>query len=608
MNLRSIIPGNKLLAAIPVAAALLLSNAAELPAQTLSKLQIRQKYLITQVTRQDFAILLKDASPALLQRLGSDPETKKKQVTAVRELLATASQAINEGLVTPDEIFELENIRIESTAVVYDDKVLKNKSVRFGGITKERIEAFYAKPGNTAKFDDYLDRKLEALKKLGTMPGYKPNADEIAQVRDYFARSRIYEAESRLKAKTIGLAFAREANLQAKLQMAQFLAKLYGEKVLDEKVKITDEAVRAYIDSHPEFTLPKKQKAAQILSRARSGEDFAKLANEYTEDPGNGGEDGSTPQGGIYRNVKKGVMIPAFEQAALALSDGQVSPDLTETIYGYHIIKLENKRHTKGEDGVSSYVYDVRHILISTQAKDPDDPSSTPQPLTQMVRARLERAAEKREMDLIVKKNPVVVAADFVVPKVTEEQIREAARSGTGPGAIGPGNVEVSKPADDVEPPRLSPPPPPSAIQRPDPPLSPNIRADLNLAYKGWIKAPGSEFCSAEYRNSVVMGDMNGDGKTDFVVKIAVGNKGYLVAYLADETGYKRHLLNSMTAAEAGSSALGIFEKGGKWPLGEPGEADSQEIAVDNDAVFFGPCASDNTGLYIFKDGKFTGI
>lgn len=577
MYFSSIISGNKLIAALPVAAALLLSNSAKAPAQMLSKLQIRQKYLITQVTKQDFAILLKDASPTLLQRLASDPETRKKQVSAVRELLALASQAVNEGLVTPDEIFELENIRIESTAVAYDDQVLKNKSDRFSGITKERIEAFYAKPGNTAKFDDYLNRKLEALKKLGTMPGYKPNAEEIAEVRDYFAKSRIYEAESRLKAKTIGPAFAREANLKAKLQMAQLLAKLYVEKVMDERVKITDEAVRAYIDSHPEFTLPKKQKATQILSRARSGEDFAKLANEYTEDPGNKSEDG-TMNGGIYRNVKQGVMIAEFERAALAMGDGQISPVLTETVFGYHIIKLENKRHTRDQDGVSSYVYDVRHILISTQAKDPDDPASTPQPLVSMVRAKLEREVEKREMDLIVKKNPVVVAADFAVPAIKAEPT--GVRADNKPPAAPPqANVLPAK-----------------------------VRADLNRVYKGWMPVRGSRFCSAEYRKSFVSGDMNGDGKADYTVKIAVGRKGYLVAYIADETGYKRHILNSMTAVEAGSSALGIFEKGGKWSLGEPGETDSQDVAVDNDAVFFGPCASDNTGLYIFRDGKFTGI
>ena len=125
-----------------------------------------------------------------------------------------------------------------------------------------------------------------------------------------------------------------------KLQQAQFLAKLYSEKVAEQN-KVTDEEVDAYIKAHPELDpAAKREQAQQILDRAKAGEDFAALANEFSEDPGNKGPDGSM-QGGLYKDVAKGRMVAPFEQAALSLEPGQVDPDLVETDFGFHIIKLE---------------------------------------------------------------------------------------------------------------------------------------------------------------------------------------------------------------------------------------------------------------------------
>jgi peptidyl-prolyl cis-trans isomerase C len=69
-----------------------------------------------------------------------------------------------------------------------------------------------------------------------------------------------------------------------------------------------------------------------LLKRARAGEDFAKLAKEYSEDPG------SKEKGGEY-TFPRGQMMPEFEAAAFALKTNEVS-DIVTTQYGYHIIKL----------------------------------------------------------------------------------------------------------------------------------------------------------------------------------------------------------------------------------------------------------------------------
>jgi hypothetical protein len=213
-------------------------------------------------------------------------------------------------------------------------------------------------------------------------------------------------------------------NLQVKLQQAQFLARLYSEKAA-EKVKVTDEEVAQYIAEHPELVNPEKRaKAEEVLNRAKNGEDFAKLANEFSEDPGNKDAKGEG-QGGLYKDVTKGRMVKPFEEAALALEPGQVAPNLVETDFGFHIIKLERKGEGKDAAGQPTETYDARHILFSTTYKDPNDVEGRELPLKQYVRNKLESEKEKKVLDEVIAANNVSVPEDFTVPQVSEEQIQE---------------------------------------------------------------------------------------------------------------------------------------------------------------------------------------
>jgi peptidyl-prolyl cis-trans isomerase C len=83
----------------------------------------------------------------------------------------------------------------------------------------------------------------------------------------------------------------------------------------------------------------KRKTMEGLLKRAKAGEDFAKLAKEYSEDPG------SKDKGGEY-TFPRGQMVPEFEAAALALKTNEVS-DIVTTQFGYHIIKLSE--HTPAQ-------------------------------------------------------------------------------------------------------------------------------------------------------------------------------------------------------------------------------------------------------------------
>jgi peptidyl-prolyl cis-trans isomerase C len=70
------------------------------------------------------------------------------------------------------------------------------------------------------------------------------------------------------------------------------------------------------------------------------GADFADLARAESNDPG------SSSKGGDLGFLTHGQTVPSFEEAAFALPTGELSQPV-KTAYGYHIIKMEERRPTK---------------------------------------------------------------------------------------------------------------------------------------------------------------------------------------------------------------------------------------------------------------------
>ena len=79
-----------------------------------------------------------------------------------------------------------------------------------------------------------------------------------------------------------------------------------------------------------------RKKAEDALARIKGGEDFAKVAQELSEDPG------TKEQGGSLGWVVRGAMVPEFEQALFALEEGGIS-DVVKTPFGFHIVQAEKK-------------------------------------------------------------------------------------------------------------------------------------------------------------------------------------------------------------------------------------------------------------------------
>ena len=114
------------------------------------------------------------------------------------------------------------------------------------------------------------------------------------------------------------------------------------------------------ITSNATDSLRVKLEAEDLIFRLNDGEDFALLANTYTQDPSNSA-DPQNLKGGDLGWFNKGQLLPEFEIASFEAEKGSiVGPILTQ--YGYHIIKVNDKRTVESNEQVNA-----SHILLTIQ-------------------------------------------------------------------------------------------------------------------------------------------------------------------------------------------------------------------------------------------------
>lgn len=185
----------------------------------------------------------------------------------------------------------------------------------------------------------------------------KATGKELAEKRIQDARSRLGTDDAmnmRLKAENLTL-----EQLKAKWTQAATAEAVVKREI---PVTISDADAKKYYDDNPgKFEQPemvrtshillatrdrnqkelgeaekaaKKKQAEELLKRAKAGEDFEKLREEYSEDPGKKVNPEYT--------FPRGRMVPEFEAAAFSLPAGQIS-DVVTTQFGYHIIKVHEK-------------------------------------------------------------------------------------------------------------------------------------------------------------------------------------------------------------------------------------------------------------------------
>jgi len=121
---------------------------------------------------------------------------------------------------------------------------------------------------------------------------------------------------------------------QATQEAFELAADTEGDTALVEEVNASHILFQAEEGESPESV---KRRAEQILRRLERGEDFATLAAEY-------GTDSTKDSGGSLGWFPRGVMIPAFEEVVFSLEPGALAAEPVQTEFGYHIIKVDDRR------------------------------------------------------------------------------------------------------------------------------------------------------------------------------------------------------------------------------------------------------------------------
>lgn len=164
-------------------------------------------------------------------------------------------------------------------------------------------------------------------------------------------------------------------------KMAYFHDKVLMETMLGDTAKVaaTDEAEKKVYDDaakarKPEteiharhILVPTEEEAKAAFERVKKGEDFAKVADEVSKDPGS--------QGGDLGWFTQDKMVKQFADAAFKLDVGQVS-DPVKSEFGWHVIKVEGKREKtfppfeQVKDQVARYVVQKAQSDLIVKLRD----------------------------------------------------------------------------------------------------------------------------------------------------------------------------------------------------------------------------------------------
>lgn len=189
------------------------------------------------------------------------------------------------------------------------------------------------------------------------------------------------ESRDRLVALTaLGLAHARDeldrvAEPLAEREAEELLLERFRAELALEEAGVEDEVLRAQYETAPRDELvvrhvvaladeeapdsvheAARERARRALERIEAGEEFAEVAADLSEEPG------ADERGGLLSPGREGTWVPEFWRAASSLEEGEHS-DVVRSSYGYHVLRLEERRTVPFEEVRSDVVLEAGRML-----------------------------------------------------------------------------------------------------------------------------------------------------------------------------------------------------------------------------------------------------
>lgn len=205
--------------------------------------------------------------------------------------------------------------------------------------------------------ESLIDRELlyQESKKKGIQVKSEAVSTQLQQIQQRYPSKEEFE-------KLLNNMGLTQADVQAQIERGMAIQELI-DKEITGKIQISDEETKTFYDKNPQlFQQPEQVKASHILIKVQAdapeaektearkkieavqkkvtqGEDFATLAKTYSEGP-------SGPKGGDLGYFRRGQMVKPFEEVAFSLKPNETS-DIVETQFGYHLIKVNDKKPAK---------------------------------------------------------------------------------------------------------------------------------------------------------------------------------------------------------------------------------------------------------------------
>jgi peptidyl-prolyl cis-trans isomerase C len=228
------------------------------------------------------------------------------------------------------------------------DRLLKNVEIGNGPIPAERRDQVLrnlldqlitytvmtqeAKAKNVSVTDGEIDERIKQMRG----PASDADFQKALEARSMSAEQLRTDAKVQLTIEKMMEAQVADVATATDVEARDFYQKNPDKFKQGDSVRASHILLRL----DPNAAEPAKKQArtriAGLLKRARSGENFAALAKQHSQD-------GSAQQGGDLGYFERGEMVPAFSEAAFALKPGQIS-DVVTTQFGYHIVKVTDRK------------------------------------------------------------------------------------------------------------------------------------------------------------------------------------------------------------------------------------------------------------------------
>lgn len=242
-----------------------------------------------------------------------------------------------------------------SLVLVKDDAIAK---VDGESISKDELYDEMVKLYGTATVDQLISDKIVAkeAKKQKINITNEEIKEELEQLKESYGGEEVFNQT--LESNNTTLADV-EADIKNYLTI---------KKLLEPEIEITDEELKTYFDENKDsfgeaeqvkashILVEDENKAKEIKAKLDADEDFAELAKEFSTD------ESTKESGGELGFFSKGTMVAEFDAAAFTLAVDQIS-DPVKSEYGYHIIKVEDKKEAK-EANFEDSKEEIKEILF----------------------------------------------------------------------------------------------------------------------------------------------------------------------------------------------------------------------------------------------------